>query len=288
MYKAKYRANVFQTVTFGDRKIVAHIDRAECPFEKNFKYRLTSDVIAARGFENLIWCFCAVKDRVWLEHHVPAKLQMTGHDFFKQLYNPAVLGAQGFEVLIRMMRQEESKWYDPKYMARWRHVLLPWWAALVLSGGSLYMDRPDVKQLFIGADLGYDVETCTMIYAPMVDDEGLMVLYGFDVANEIVHIMDPVQSALGLPAHQAHHSQIAKALCQGLENCINAFFDGWSIKSNNFSQVFHRSLNVPCSSAESPFHVVHYILTFNGKNMTSPTNKAQVRYMKEQLLQLCS
>ena len=81
----------------------------------------------------------------------------------------------------------------------------------------------------------------------MEEDEGIMVLYGFDLNLDFVHVFDPKRSCTKRAYLESVHSGVCVKLLDGFAACVQEFFEGWEINKNEWKFLYHDFLNTPCS-----------------------------------------
>lgn len=251
-----------------DKKRITNFVPGFCPLSANFEFDLPSIGDATKLYHEMVLCTEGEAKKLWVVHIEPTLLKMTGWEIVDSFEHNGKLIGKGFEAVRRMMKGIERTWYEADDHSRFRCCMPTNWAKEVLAGGGFVLNQ-EIKDMFTGPSIDYDIETCHMIWVPVEEPaRGLSVLYGFDMNLDIVHVMDPKRTCAGREILQGVHSGVCNMLLDGLISCAEAFFENWEMKKGSWSFLYHEYQNSPCSDEDTFLYSIHNIMFFDGISVT--------------------
>ncbi|XP_044321753.1 uncharacterized protein [Triticum aestivum] len=170
-----------------------HIINEKCgtsPFDIGAKYPTFGTGSSELAYQNLIDCSRTIKSRIWVELARPTEIKLDGNTIFELLKPGRRMNYVGFDKFCRISREYESRWCLSGDNSRWRHFLHPMLSGSILHTTNPWFKKP-INDLFVGEHIGYDVESCKMLFGPYQENDKSWVLYIFDRIEKKLHVLDP-------------------------------------------------------------------------------------------------
>ncbi|KAG2643799.1 hypothetical protein PVAP13_2KG348221 [Panicum virgatum] len=124
------------------------------------------------------------------------------------------------------------------------------------------------------------IDPAGKIVVPVLVDK-IWCAYMFDIQCTMIYVLDPAHSEYRYPVHMEIH----KMLLQSLSNCLDCFFDGWSLQPINRWVIAYPKLG-PNDWAQDDCWIVmfHYARNYNGAKLEDELNKANIPSIRHSLL----
>ncbi|KAK1615385.1 hypothetical protein QYE76_020902 [Lolium multiflorum] len=255
------------------------------PFGDGETYELPDICLANDGYMNMIFCKQEFMKKLWVVHTVPRLLKMSGFDILTEFHKMGTLRGKGFEIVRRLLNYVMSSYYRDDDVSRFGHCMPTKWMDIVMEGGD-YSMASELRAMFTGAEIKFDIETCHVIWLPHRKEDGTYVVYGVDLSLEMIHVMDPMNTDEGRAVLVDLHKDTCGKILDGFIACADAFFDGWELDKSDWTYVYHAYMHAASSEEDTPWYVVHYILTFDGLNFAELPDKGILVGLRTQLMMM--
>ncbi|KAM0857454.1 hypothetical protein ACQ4PT_048439 [Festuca glaucescens] len=143
-----------------------------------------------------------------------------------------------------------------------------------------------IGQLMSATRIGYDISKSCMIMATvrLLDSWSL---YGFDLLDKIIHVLDPLYQGATDAAFVSKHSDSTKCLLTGLRRCGERHGYGWNVVESEWRVHYHSSMHPRCSHENTGVYMFLYATDFNGEtvpNLQDGLSHRQVSHLRRKML----
>ncbi|KAL6645730.1 hypothetical protein ACP70R_017338 [Stipagrostis hirtigluma subsp. patula] len=223
------------------KQVSRHSDFGPSPFELGLSHEEPSKQKVC-NFARKLRHITFTKERPWYIHDMPSLLQISAKRLSQQFTSDSDLDYKVVDAVMRLYTLLDDELYIDVHANRWRHFLGASWAIDVLRGGELIQSK-EIRDMFIGSHLRYEVEDCRMIIAPVIIDwDWHLYVWDFDLHTVIV--IDPTIGQSFEEQIELKHAQYVVKLHDGLFDCKNTFFRGWNVSRKRWS-IKYMSFNTP-------------------------------------------
>ncbi|KAG2580081.1 hypothetical protein PVAP13_6NG254774 [Panicum virgatum] len=245
--------------------------------------------VLERFYQNVAACSQSeLSSRIWVSFQSPTPISISGAKIAEHMISQGKHNVMPIDIcaaLVGMLQSHEMKMYSRSKHARWRHFLPPAWAIHILkcAGAS---DVHSLMSMFVSESVGYRIEQCRMIIAPVVV-AGWWACYIWDMERKELHVLDPVLTSASDVEQNKHHIETINLLHEGLFSCLHSIFGKWNVSRYGWESKYYSSFHKPTTTEYSGYYAIYYAMVFNGKKICKSMFKdLQTRVKKELMYRL--